>query len=149
VPRLGDAVATDGGVGVGPWATSGPLGAALGAALADGSIEEDGPGDTGGADPDEPGTVGDPPGPVVDGLDAVGSEELLGAMTPGFGEVPPAMLRSGWVGVTNPAVSATVARMRFRSPIATTRRARWAEVTTTGGLLPTGQWRRSLRTARW
>jgi hypothetical protein len=32
--------------------------------------------------------------------------------------------RSGWLGATNPAVSATVARMRFRSPMATTRRAR-------------------------
>ena len=41
-------------------------------------------------------------------------------------------------GVTRPAVSATVAGTQVQEPMATTSRARWAEVTTTNGLLPTG-----------
>jgi hypothetical protein len=52
---------------------------------------------------------------------------------------PTATSAGGPGGVNRPVASATVARTRFRSPKATTRRARWAEVTTTDGLLPTGR----------
>jgi len=130
------------GVGVGPTATIGPLGVAL----AEGPIDGEGLAEAGGVDSEAPGTadgvVGVPPGPDVEGL-AAGGDEPPGAATLGTGEAPPAMPRSGWAGATRPAVSATVARTRLRSPIATTRRARWLAVTTAYGLLPTGQWRRS------
>ena len=131
--RTGGLEATEGGVGVGPWATSGPLGVGL----ADGSIDTDGSGDTTAPDAEEPG-VSDAPIPGEEGVVAVGCAELpddgvLGAL------LDPTATCGGPGGVSRPAASATVARIRFRSPRATTSRARWAEVTTTDGLLPTGR----------
>jgi hypothetical protein len=134
------------GVGVGPPATIGPLGGGAtgcvdGDALAAGKGSVDGGGlcDSGAADSEAPGVVGDWPAvDVEDGLDVAAPDDALGAIALGSGELPRATPRSGCAGVIRPAVSATVARMRFRSPIATTRRARWAEVTTTEWLLRTG-----------
>jgi hypothetical protein len=122
------------GVGVGPWATVG----ALSVGLADGSPDGSGLADAGGVDSEAPGVEGDALGPDVDGLAPPGSEELPGATALGCEDAPTAIPPFGWAGAIRPAVSATVARTKLRSPIATTRRARWAEVTTTDGLLPTG-----------
>lgn len=131
--RTGGLDATEGGVGVGPWATSGPL--AVG--LAEGSIDADGSGDTMASEADEPG-VSDVPAPGEEGDVAVGCVELpdgaVGGATLGL-----TATSGGPGGVNRPAASATVARIRFKSPKATTSRARWAEVTTTDGLLPTGR----------
>jgi len=126
-------IGDDAGVGVGPWATVGALGVGLADGSTDGWTDGDALGDTGGADSDPTGVVGE----ALAG-DAEGFEEVPGATTLGAGDAPAAMPRSGWLGAINPAVNATVARTRLRSPNATTRRARWAEVTTTDGLLPTG-----------
>jgi hypothetical protein len=122
------------GVGVGPWAMVG----ALSVGLADGSLDGVGLADAGGVDSDAPGVVGDALEPDVDGLAPGGSVELPGATALGCEDAPTAIPPFGCAGAIRPAVSATVARTRLRSPIATTRRARWAEVTTTDGLLPTG-----------
>jgi len=116
------------GVGVGPTATITGLedGLTLGAAdpEADGSAEA-AAGELGGAlaEPPELGAsdarwAAEADGPVVAG------DELAAAIALGPG-----------LGTTTPAVNATVARMRFSSPIATTRRARCAVVTVFGGLL--------------
>ena len=133
----GAGVLTTAGVGVGPWATVG----ALSVGLADGSPDGTGLADAGGVDSEAPG-VGDALAPDVaglaDGLAPAGSEELPGAPALGCEDGPTAIPPFGWAGAIRPAVSATVARIKLRSPIATTRRARWAEVTTTDGLLPTG-----------
>jgi len=77
--------------------------------------------------------------PGDEGVVAAGSDGLpeTAAVGTGLG-FPPATSGPGLAGDSAPAVRATVARIRLRSPKATTRRARWAEVTTTDGLLPTG-----------
>ncbi len=115
-PGVGVAGVTPGdvdpGVGVGPPAVIGP---SLGCVDPDGATEGSCEDPTDGEGPVLP-----PPGPDASGTgdaacDGVGSAGLALARA-----TPP----SGPVGVTNPAVSATVARMRFRSPMATTRRAR-------------------------
>ena len=126
---IGDVV----GVGVGPWATIGPLGVGFADGSTDGSTEDGGLDDPGGADSDPTGAVGEELAGEVEGF-----EEAPGTSTLGAVDVPAAMPRFGCPDARSPAVNATVARTRLRSPIATTRRARWAEVTTTDGLLPTG-----------
>jgi hypothetical protein len=136
VTTTGDEV----GVGVGPWATVG----ALCVGLADGSTDGVGFEDAGGADSDAPGPEGGSLAVDVDGLALAGSAELPGTTTLGDGDDPRATPRSGCAGAIRPAVSATVARTRLRSPIATTRRARWAEVTTKTGSFRQVPWRRSL-----
>jgi hypothetical protein len=129
------------GVGVGPTATSGLLGTGVADGTTDGVASSDplGSGDTAACDPDGPVGWGAPdsddPGVVAFVADGLAEPVLAGAAD-GF---PPAIPVPGWAGATKPAVSATVARTRFRRPMATTRRARWAEVTTTGGLLQAGQ----------
>jgi hypothetical protein len=137
--RTGGLEPIEPGVGVGPWATSGPL--AVG--LADGSLDGDGSTDGNGSGetraPDADGTGVDAPEPGEDGVVAVGCDELPVVAELGVMLGPSATRDGGPGGVSRPAASATVARMRFRSPKATTRRARWAEVTTTDGLLPTGR----------
>jgi hypothetical protein len=99
--------------GVGPWAIwSDEAGDALddgGITAPDGSTEPDGLPD-GVAEPLAPGSDA-----VAVGLAAGAAEP---AAMPSFGR-----------GAKIPAVSATLARTRFRTPIATTRRARCAEVT--------------------
>jgi hypothetical protein len=149
-PRIGGFDAAGGcGVGVGTTATIGLLGAGVadgtgdgstdaGATDAGGSIDPLGSGDAGGS---EPVTLLGCGSPELDeeGVVAVGAGGLTAAELAGVGELPAAIPVPGWAGATNPAVSATVARTRFRRPKATTRRARWAEVTTTGGLLQAGQ----------
>jgi hypothetical protein len=127
--RTGGPDAPEPGVGVGPRATIGPL--------ADGS--RDGVvDDAGGADSDAPRLGFDPAEPAGAELDPADPAGLPRPTTAGL-EVatPPATCWSGRVGVSRPAVNATVARIRLRSPRATTRRARWAEVTRADGLLPT------------
>jgi hypothetical protein len=80
-------------------------------------------------------TDGSTDGSTPDGVDsglapvelvAVGSPadaDATGRDGPGVPRLP-AMSPLGRAGATRPAVNATVARMRFRSPMATTRRAR-------------------------
>lgn len=149
-PRIGGFDVAGGcGVGVGTTATIGLLGVGVadgtcdgstdaGATDADGSSDPLGSGDVGGS---EPVTLLGCGSPELDEEDvvAVGAGGLTAAELAGVGELPAAIPVPGWAGATNPAVSATVARTRFRRPNATTRRARWAEVTTTGGLLQAGQ----------
>jgi hypothetical protein len=102
----------------------------VGVGLTDGSTD----GVAGDVDSDAPG-VGDPTGSVGAGLKVGGGDEPPGATTDGVDVIgadavgadavgPPATSRPGWVGVTRPAASATVARTMFRRPKATTRRAR-------------------------
>jgi hypothetical protein len=102
------------GVGVGPPATIGPsLGVAddcgsadpVGEALAPGSV------------------VGDELEPTLGGVEDGSAGIDAGGLADG---VPDARATSvgGWFGATTPAVNATVARMRFRTPMATTSRAR-------------------------
>jgi hypothetical protein len=121
-PRVGGvAIGTIGaGVGVGPSATIGPLGVVL----PDGSADAVSGGDSPGWDGVDPGDSVAPPG--VDGLDRGGwavSAEPGSTLADGVA-LPPAISRFDGVCATSPAVSATVARTRLRSPIATTRRAR-------------------------
>jgi hypothetical protein len=145
-PRIGGLDAAGGvGVGVGMTATIGLLGVGVGDGTTDGSPEAGGSSDAlgssdaGGSDPDEPVGWGSPE-LVDEGVAALGAGGLTGAELAGATDkFPPAIPVPGWGGAMNPAVSATVARTRFRRPMATTRRARWAEVTTTGGLLQAGQ----------
>jgi hypothetical protein len=130
-----------GGVSVGPSATIGPLGV------------DDGVGADGGADGsvDGTGVISGPLGPV--GV-ALGSGWTLAGGDAGGVDGDPGVLLaaatppSGAVGTTAPAVRATVARMRFSSPIATTRRARCAVVTVWFGLLLAPE-ESAPRTARW
>jgi hypothetical protein len=149
-PRIGGFDAAGGrGVGVGTTATIGLLGVGVADGTGDGSIDE-GATDAGGSgDPLASGDAGvsEPVAPLGcgspelddEGVVAVDAGGLTTAEPAGVGEFPAAIPVPGWAGATNPAVSATVARTRFRRPRATTRRARWAEVTTTGGLLQAGQ----------
>jgi hypothetical protein len=68
--------------------------------------------------------LGTEPGSVAPG---VGATEEVGAVATADGagaRLPSAIWPSGRVGPTIPAVSATVARMMLRRPMATTRRAR-------------------------
>jgi len=105
------------GLGVGPTATTTGLAEALALGsidpVADGSLEAGPVGAEGTlAEPPEPGDSetlwgAEPDAPAADG------EALAAATPPGPG-----------LGTTTPAVNATVARMRFRSPMATTSRAR-------------------------
>jgi len=113
----GGLLAPVGGVGVGPSATMGPLGVAL----AEGSTDGEGADEPGGVDS---GGV-EPVGPGVADAGAVDSVGLDGTTFEAPGVVV-ARATSGPVGlgVISPAVNATVARMRFRRPRATTRRAR-------------------------
>lgn len=144
-PRIGGFDAAGGcGVGVGTTATIGLLGVGVadgtgdGTTDAGGSSDPLGSGDAGVSEPVAPLACGSPE-LDEEGVVAVGAEGLTAAELAGVGEVPAAIPVPGWAGAMNPAVSATVARTRFRRPRATTRRARWAEVTTTGGLLQAGQ----------
>ncbi len=129
------------GTGVGPPATIGPSdGDADGSddGSADGSVDGsvDGTLEPAGSDDEPAGSLDVGPGaelgeiepPDVDG--AMAGLALAAATPPGGVE--------GADGATMPAVRATVARMRFKSPIATTRRARCAVVTVWVGLLPAG-----------
>jgi hypothetical protein len=105
------------GRGVGSTATTGPAsgGRVDGVVTADGS--------TGGVTADGAGS------PLVAGVtlgvgvvaDGAVSDAPGATVGPGL---PRAIPSAGRGGATNPAVSATVARMRLRSPMATTRRAR-------------------------
>ena len=114
-------------VGVGSGATVGSgvgatpvIGPSLeGATESDGPTDSDGP--TGGPDDgstEEPGADG------ATVLTGVGSDAARDGRVAGGGLPTTAIPRSGLVVATKPAVKATVARMRFRSPIATTRRTR-------------------------
>jgi len=135
------------GVGVGPSATIG----LLGAGLADGvTVDADGAVDSDAAGWDATGPLGDPDvAGLIEGLsDVVGPDET-GLVGWADGPLPTAMPGLGVGVVTSPAVSATVARTRFRRPRATTSRARWAELTTTDGLLPTGSTASISWTGRW
>jgi hypothetical protein len=121
-PSGGGAVPVEPGVGVGTTAT---IGASVGAAELGGSADGSTEGRTDGSvegstvEADGPAPADVPLGDGSVDWDGVsGSDE--GAGLPGITAIPP----SGPVGVTKPAVSATVARIRFRSPMATTRRAR-------------------------
>jgi hypothetical protein len=119
---VGDGVPCDAGVGVETTATIGPSDAAgeLDGAT-DGAID-------GSLDGSVDGSTEGPTGEVGSGV-TVGAGETTGggptAIEDGLG-VPGTFATSdgGRLGATNPAVSATVARMRFRSPMATTKRAR-------------------------
>lgn len=145
-PRTGGVGVTAGGaVGVGPTATMGLLGTGVTDGSTDGGIEGPtaidplGCGALGTGDPDalvgcDGPDVRDPEGVAVS---PDGETEALPA---GAADGLPAMIPDpSGAGATNPAVSATVASTRLRRPMATTRRARWAEVTTTDGLLQAGQ----------
>ena len=111
------------GVGVGIPATIGPSEAT--------GVDADGMGvgssDDGTADADAGGSELEPAGLEVVGAGDVATpgDEVVGEawafVGPGLATAMPPPCR---VGETNPAVSATVARMRLRSPMATTRRAR-------------------------
>jgi hypothetical protein len=103
------------GVGVGTTATIGPLAAGVAEGSTDGATAE---GSTDGWLDSDGGWLASP----GVGLAPLGSGLVAAAGIDGAGELT-AIPRSG-VGATTPAVSATVARMRFKSPIATTRRAR-------------------------
>jgi hypothetical protein len=113
--ELGGRVA---GAGVGPPATIGPS-----VDVADGSGATDALEDSLG-DALEPGSVVgvafDVAAGVPDGDPEGVTTGWLGAGVPEAWATP----LGGLVGATTPAVSATVARMRFRTPMATTRRAR-------------------------
>ena len=113
------------GVGVGPCAISGGVADAAGLAVG----EELGV--ASGVELDCGGvlTVVVGVGDCVSAGDAEGPTEIRGDA------VAAATPDGGVVGATNPAVRATVARMRFSTPIATTRRARCAVVTVSRGLL--------------
>jgi len=107
------------GVGVGPWAISGGAADAPGVSAGD----ELGVGSADGLDAGGPLLPGDAVG------DAAGDGEADGpSAVTGVGVAAPTP-SGGAAGATKPAVMATVARMRFRTPIATTRRARCAVVT--------------------
>lgn len=117
---VADPEAPVGAVGVGPTATIGSLG--VGSSEGPGWSEPPG-------SPDGPGgdAVGSGDDPVVDEgltepLSSGGPAEALGVA----GGTPLAMAtsRSAGPGPMMPAVSATVARMRLTSPMATTKRAR-------------------------
>jgi hypothetical protein len=127
---VGRGVATTGGrpafvepgVGVGATATIGP---SEGGVEAAGSVDGPGVGAIDGST-DGPTDGGDgsvPPPVEADGVGAA-DEDGTTAPTDGPGLPIAAIPSSRWVGPTSPAVSATVARIRFRSPMATTRRAR-------------------------
>ena len=127
---VGDGVPRDGGVGVGTTATIGPsdaTGEVDGAT--DGAIDGCTEGSTGGcAEGSTDGSTEGPTGEVGTGV-TVGAGDATGdgPTADGDGLAVPgtaATSDSGRLGPTKPAVSATVARMRFRSPMATTRRAR-------------------------
>jgi hypothetical protein len=127
---VGRGVATTGGrpafvepgVGVGATATIGP---SEGAVEAAGSVDGPGVGAIEGS-MDGPTDGGDGSVPPLAEADGAGSTDGDDATAPEDGPGLPitAMPSSRWVGPTRPAVSATVARIRFRSPMATTRRAR-------------------------
>jgi hypothetical protein len=106
------------GVGVGPSATIGPSLGAL--------PEADGDADGSSALPvGDAVAVGATVGLAVGGAEALGFTGSGEAVDDGAGvRGSPATPWSGCVGATTPAVSATVARMRLRTPKATTRRAR-------------------------
>jgi hypothetical protein len=105
------------GVGVGPSATMGPP---VGAAEAVGSAEGVTDGSSDGCGP------GSDAAGVVAGLGLVPGEPSGWDAVATGGGVSEARATSvcGRLGATAPAVSATVARMRFSTPMATTRRAR-------------------------
>jgi hypothetical protein len=108
------------GVGVGASATIGP---SVGDGDGDGST--DGPTDGTGSDGLASDGIGEGAGVFVGSLVADGPGVPVGVPGDGAGVAgTPATCEAGGVGATNPAVSATVARMRFRRPMATTRRAR-------------------------
>ena len=111
------------GVGVGTTATIGP---SDGAVEADGSVDGAVDGAIEGST-DGPIDEADGSGPPPAMPDGVGLADEDGVTVPDDGPGLPTMTatpssRRG--GATIPAVNATVARMRFRSPMATTRRAR-------------------------
>ena len=113
------------GVGVGATATIGP---SVGAVEAGGSLDGAGEGSIVGS-PDGPadGRTDEGDGPVPPLPDAVGpaGEDGVSAAPDGPGLAPMTAIPSSRCGgATKPVVNATVARMRFRSPMATTRRAR-------------------------
>lgn len=116
---LGAAVTV--GVGVGITATTGPASGDPAGGARDGSIDDSA------VDPVGAGVASpDPVGPVAVGL-GVAAAGLPVTGRDGAAEeagLPTATWPSGRLGATIPAVSATVARMRLRSPMATTRRAR-------------------------
>lgn len=119
---VGDGVPRDAGVGVGTTATIGPsvVAGELDGAT-DGAIE-------GGIEGSMDGSTEGPTGEVGSGVmlgagDATGDGPTANRDGLGVPETAPTS-DGGPLGATNPAVSATVARMRFRSPMATTRRAR-------------------------
>jgi hypothetical protein len=113
-------------VGVGAVEAAGGLGVTGGSGSADGP--DDGASDAAGdGPPDGSPTVAVGTGSLGVGAAGDGRAEGPTAVWVELGAgvtVTPATPGDGWLGVTNPAVSATVARMRFRSPMATTRRAR-------------------------
>ena len=110
------------GTGVGPPATIGPsVGVADVVGAADGSIDGVADGSTDGPVPGSVETG------VASGVAVVTGAAVLGdavATAPGELEARATSPPSGRLGATAPAVSATVARMRFNTPMATTRRAR-------------------------
>ena len=121
------------GVGVGRCATITSLGNGSELGTFDGSTVGGGSDDDGSVDPDGALEPKDEPGAIslADGSgDVTAFDDGATLAEGGASAIPP---RSS--GATNPAVSATVARMRFKRPIATTRRARCAVVTVWPGLL--------------
>lgn len=108
---------TGSGVGVGPCAIVGADGVGETIGSADGPVEgsPDGGLETDGCDEAS-----------VDALGAgfEGTGDAGGASTVGLAEARAMSLGGVARGATAPAVSATVARMRFKTPMATTRRAR-------------------------
>jgi hypothetical protein len=129
---VGRGVATTGGrpafvepgVGVGTTATIGP---SVGGVEAGGSVDGSGEDSIEGSTDDPTAGATEGEGSVPPLLDGVGSAEADGvtAAPDGPGLAPMAAIPSSRCGgATNPVVNATVARMRFRSPMATTRRAR-------------------------
>ena len=103
------------GVGVGMTATIGPpVGIAVEAdGSTDGSNDEPPVDDVGAALPP----------PEINGVGSVAGVAVTGADV-GLGRPTTPATSPGRLGDRNPAVSATVARMRLRSPMATTNRAR-------------------------
>jgi hypothetical protein len=113
------------GVGVGATAT---IGSSVGAVEAGGSVDGAGEGSIegsiegplDGATDEGEGSVP----PLPEGVGSAGVDGVADAPdVPGLAPMT-AIPSSRCGGATNPAVNATVARMRFRSPMATTRRAR-------------------------